>query len=1806
MRSHCGTTLGFDGGYYMTCSKNLGRLLQASCLGLIGMLAVVGCGGSETKTPTDAATTEGGSGGSTGAALNVSQPNVNLGSIDQGNSGTATVIITNTGTATSGALAITASTGITTSGCSGTLVAHANCSLVITATPTAVGGFNGTISVSANPGAVTPLQISVTATVAQGGVFDLAPPTIDLGNVLVGAPAAKQTVTVKALVALSDLAVNLNGADVTKDATSTCLATLAAGATCNIVVNFAAVSNGTRSNSVVVSAKGVTKTVPITAIAQNQAKLVISPNSPQTLVTSVGQPSSPLVFGVSNSGDLATGTLKVDITGANKADFTATPGAGCTLIAPFGACSISVVFNPSAVTTTAETAALTVTDTGTGASTVSVALSGTAVPPSALAITPAAADLGTVLVGATGAVSTFTVTNGGSSASGALTVTLSSTEFINANDTCTGSSLAPAGTCVISLQLKPNTAGPKSATLTVAGTLGSPAIKTITGTGLSSVSLSALPVSLDFGSVRVNSMGTAQTVTVKNNGGVATGALTFTKAGQFAMFPITANTCSAALAPAGTCTFTINFAPTGDPASLTATYTVTDGTNSVSVPVAGNSLGAANLTMTPHIVISCQDLSNPEVCFNNTVVGGQSNTATFTVNMGTLPVGAVDSGAINPTLVGTNKADFTIVNNGCTSPLLANASCTITVAFAPTVDGLAQATLSVTSANGGSATSSLSSTGLKILEIVADDAIGGASGLDFGQVPVNPTPATLERLDGSNVHTYTVMVRGPRGANASSTTLSVALTDTAPSNFSYPNGVVSNPCTGSTLDFTSTDAVGSWTYTGSPSFAYHCQFTVQFVPQSAQGPKSAAISASGTGGGSDTKTLTGTATGPLLFQPAVTNFPDLAVGNSTNDQASPDVTIISGADKIITLLNTSSSADVGPISITLGGANADQFYIVADSCSFKTLVHGSGLCTVTLAFVPTSVGAKTATVTATAGTETASATVNGGGTTAFPLQINASVTPAAVDFGTVVQTLKSDWVAITVTNPTGAPTTAQIGYELHSAPGASDFVLADGANHARGTCGQPGTLQLIGGASCTILVQFQAQNTDTIWTATNPASVTDSLFVDAGGSNTNSVDLTGKVSSQLTISPATHDFGNVGEGVTTAAFPLTVTNAGTTPISLVMPVVAPFGLDSVSTTCSPSVPLNGAATCILGVTFSGQVGNDVLATQNLTVSPATPTTSTATATAVLTGTTVKPARLVAVGLDNTVAAGSKVINLGGVRRGFVSGDVTLTFQNTGSVPTGSIDYQWAGAAINTPDSEFIILDETTTGCKGRTSLAANAVCTVTIHFAPTSTSALGAREPKTFTLSSNQGGTVNIFALTAMALDPVNSGWYATTTGTNAFFAFPGMTPSPTTAPTTQLFQFTNATPDPINVSAILAYESSDFAVNAVPVAQQGTTPCSGITGTTPQVLAAGSCTFSVTFQPTAYTATTVYRWATIGSGARALGVIGTVQSPANLTLTPSATGAFGQVVVGANSTQSFTVTNSGQTTSDTVSLVLGGADAALFALGGACTGALAPDANCVGTLILTPGAAVRPISGTLQLKNGSANVGSAIPLSATGVFDTTLAITPTTLAFSTPQAVGTTTTATVTITNATNARDSGPLTIAVDDKVNFAVVLGTASGTCGALINAPTPAGLAGGEQCTVVVTLQPASLDGTGALTTNLTVTGTPGGTKTLPVTATAASALTISPAGPQVSSTSLTATVSLAAGSGVKDTKPLVTGISGGNYYITQDQCVTTVLRAGESCQITVNFVATSATPTKTGTLTVNGGSAGASASLVINSQ
>jgi hypothetical protein len=164
--------------------------------------------------------------------------------------------------------------------------------------------------------------------------------------------------------------------DVSIAPTSTCTTVLAAGASCTVAVDFVAQTAGVKSDSIVISGGGMTKIVPITAVAQSPAKLVISPSSPQSFAAPVGQTSSAITFGVANTGDVATGPLIVFIMGANAADFTAT--TSCLILAPLASCTVSVAFKPQAPSGSTEVATLSVTDTAVGGSGVLASLSGIA------------------------------------------------------------------------------------------------------------------------------------------------------------------------------------------------------------------------------------------------------------------------------------------------------------------------------------------------------------------------------------------------------------------------------------------------------------------------------------------------------------------------------------------------------------------------------------------------------------------------------------------------------------------------------------------------------------------------------------------------------------------------------------------------------------------------------------------------------------------------------------------------------------------------------------------------------------------------------------------------------------------------------------------------------------------------------------------------------------------------------------------------------------------------------------------------------------------------------------------------------------------------------------------------------------------------------------------------------------------------------------------------------------------------------------------------------------------------------------
>lgn len=1882
----------------MTCSKNLGRLLQASCLGLIGMLTVVGCGGSEsTKTP-DAAVADGGSGGSTGAALNATPSSVTFGSVDLGKSGTATTTITNTGKAASGTLSVVPGAGLTAAGCTGTLAAGASCTLTITATPTTLGVFSSTVTVSANPGTTTPLQISVSGTATAPGQFSVSPGTIDLGNLLVGAVAPKQTITVTAQVALTDLAVNLNGADVTKDATSTCVAALAASTSCIVVVNFTATSAGPKSDSLVVSAGGANGkvvTVPITAIAQAPAKLVISPSTTQAFATTVNVPSSAIVFGLANSGDVATGALGVAVTGANAADFKAT-STGCTILAPLANCTISVVFTPTVVGAAAEAATLVVTDSGSATDTVSVPLTGTAIPASSLAITPATSDLGTVLVGVTGTATSFTVTNNGDTASGALSATLSSAEFVVVTDACNGVSLAKAGTCTISIALKPATVGAKSAILTVQGTSGAPAVRNLTGTGISGASLSASPLSLDFGSVRVNTAGTAQTVTITNNGGVATGALTLTKGGSFGMFPVSGNTCTAALAPAAKCTITIGFAPTGDPASLTATFSVTDGTSSVTISAAGNALGAAALTIVsanglPCVVSSPRPTNTPGVAnanvatcgvLNDTIVGGTSNTATLTVSMGTLPAGATDSGALTPVLAGTNKGDFTIVQNNCTTPLLANASCTITVALAPIEAGTLQAALTVTSTNGGTATASLQAMGLPVLQIVQGtapvanttpdgfplllDTAGAPTtngtlaklSLDFGQVPLNG-PVT------NDVKYFGVIVRGPlkpAGSTAADpvTTTNVVLSNaTTPADFNYTAGTLSNPCTAAALDVSAILAAAAPTQAplASPlanwfvlpsEFGVYCQFPVVFYPQTSKGAKTASITATGTGGGSDTAALTGEATGPLTITPSMNGFANQeTVGDSTNnDYTSPlasistNVSIAVNPNLTLTIKNTSTTTAIGPITVALSGTNAGEFIIVDDQCTnAAALVAATGVCTVTIAFAPTSAGAKTATFTASGSGEVATYTINGNAGTLLPLTLTPSGTDTAkIDFGVVTETTVGQWMAFTVSNPNpvGTALTPQLSFGMDD---GTYFEATGTTVQPTGGCGTAtGTTGLAGGQQCLIWVRFKPTTALTVGTPVFDTllvnGVNPGLASQVSGTPASQLSISqGTTSSQLglagvTAKTLTYDFGSLAQTAKGTNVTFTVSNlsAAAAPLVLSNALIAPFTVDQTSqctttrSTLQPAGDAAGLDKCSLVVFFTGVAGQITTpeaesATLQISVGGGADASDTAKAT--LTGTTIKPAQLIAVGLG-----GATTIDLGTITKSatpVTSSPVVLTIQNTGDVAATSLHFTWAGGTVDGATFDpFQVLPETTgSSCLGLSSLAKGATCKLTIQAAPSATLIAGVKT-NNFTLSADGGLSVSNITVQA-TVQPAASVFfdYNYPTGSALQYGFFSFTRDGAGKVAQNgnsdalIFQLNNSSGTGINPAglALTGANAADFtlALNA------GSAPCSaaGTTMTT-------SCTFSVTFHPTvAWSSTTVYRFAsvsiTVGNVAETLGFEGQVQAPAILQLTsPHPDGNlnntnFGEVSISATPTQTFTLTNIGETASAAITLSTTGTNAALFEATG-CTGTLAPAGICTITVTLQPTAVGNALGATLHASDGVVAEVTE-PLLATIVNNLTLrvlngAASISTYTFATAQEVGSTSSpVALTVDNPANSHSTGALSVLSITGADAASFVLVTTGCADAIKN-----GLATGEtSCPITVAFAPARLPASpSTLTATLTVSDGTANSKSVTLIGTAKSALTISPTPVALGTAVKTQLVTVTLASDVEGPTAMLqtslTGTDAASFFIQDNACAASQLSnlrsggADTSCTINVVYIGGSTLTAKSATLTVTDGSTG----------
>lgn len=389
----------------------------------------------------------------------------------------------------------------------------------------------------------------------------------------------------------------------------------------------------------------------------------ISPTTITFPSTSLGVTSAAMTAVITNGSaqqiDLSTGSL------TDSTDFTETDS--CNGAVPSGqSCTVTFTFKPQSTGTLTSTYQISQTN-GTS-DPLQVALTGTATA-SPVQLSPATISFGTVAVGAT-STQTATLTNSASSPYTIGGVSVAGTGFTITQSQC-GSSLAAQTSCQITLALTPTTAGALTGTLTVV-VAGTTQTVQLTATAVSG-SETLTPAAINFGTLTDGTIGT-QVVTFTNAGSqtVTITGTTLTPP----IFTLAGTTCGTTVPAAGTCTYTLQYQPSGF-GTATGSFTVADGSSNPTATVTGTGVqgSTGSVTMTP-----------TALSFPNTITGQPSaekyirlvNSSAASIQIAYSDITLADTGAAEFSF--TFESDVCALTAGCTIANPGTSTETITLA----------------------------------------------------------------------------------------------------------------------------------------------------------------------------------------------------------------------------------------------------------------------------------------------------------------------------------------------------------------------------------------------------------------------------------------------------------------------------------------------------------------------------------------------------------------------------------------------------------------------------------------------------------------------------------------------------------------------------------------------------------------------------------------------------------------------------------------------------------------------------------------------------------------------------------------------------------------------------------------------------------------------------------------------------------------------------------------------------------------------------------------------------------------------
>jgi hypothetical protein len=726
---------------------------------------------------------------------------------------------------------------------------------------------------------------------------------VNLGNVVINTTGPTHTVSLKntgpSSITISSITVTAGGPyGLPTAATSPCGSTLAAGASCNIGINLSPTTLGALLAGTLTinsTAPNTPNTVTLSGTGVEPTAALPSPLAFGNVVT--GEPSSAKTVNLYNYqttaltiSSIAPSTGVVVNPGAPKAcGSSLAAGANCAISLTWTPASVGALTGGSlTIGTNASNSPLTVPFTGAGTAQASAS--------------PTAINFGSVVVGATSALKTVTLTNylPTTLTVSSLSVTAGSPYAIDPSSTClTPTVAANGGTCTVNLTVTPTSVGTQPAgKLTITdGASNSPQTVNLSATGVASVVFS--PTSISFGNGIVGTTSAAKTIKVTNN---SAGALSFTGDvfnGPFVL-DATATTCTVAggvlsgsLAAGSSCNVGIDFKPTATGATSGGQVTVIDS--------AANSPQVATLS---GMGVPAVQISPSTIGFGNVTVNATSAAKTITVT---------NNQAVNLDFTSISAPVPYAVVSGTTTcvagtPVTPGNSCVINLTYSPTSVGAAPASTLTIADDANTSPQTVTLTGTGIAQVTLSPAA-----LNFGTVVLNI--ASVKSLTLTNNQSSSLAISSITG---------------------YPAGYSLNSA-GTTCQFAPKTVLAG----GS------CVIALSLTATTA-GAQPGTISINDNAPTSpQTFTVSANAVASLAASPASLSFTGQSVGTTS-------------AAQTITLTNQQSTP-LAITSATLTGANNSDFALSATTCPYSPATLPAGAkCTLQVIFTPSGAGTRTA------------------------------------------------------------------------------------------------------------------------------------------------------------------------------------------------------------------------------------------------------------------------------------------------------------------------------------------------------------------------------------------------------------------------------------------------------------------------------------------------------------------------------------------------------------------------------------------------------------------------------------------------------------------------------------------------------------------------------------------------------------------------------------------------------------------------------------------------------------------------------